>query len=82
MSDERAERQPGYRGALPPRNDALARPWVAAVVVLFVLIFVLAFAGIPSRLFPEPSVSPIPSVQPSGSFELLPSPSADVSPAP
>ncbi len=64
MSDERpnrrgstpAERAPGYRGALPPRGDALARPWVAVVVAAFVLMFVLAFVGVPSRFFPAPTV--------------------------
>jgi hypothetical protein len=79
---DRADRPPGYRGALPPRNDALARPWVLAVIGLFVLIVILSLAGVPSRFLAEPSPLPIPSVQPSSSFSLLPSGSAEVSPAP
>ncbi|MDQ6682190.1 MAG: hypothetical protein M3Y88_02835 [Chloroflexota bacterium] len=55
-------RDPGYRGALPPRRDRLARPWVVTVIALFVLIFVLAFAGIPSRLIPQQTPAPIPSI--------------------
>jgi len=57
MSDQRT---PGYRGALPPRTDALARPWAVAVVVIFALVFILALANVPSRLFPESSPTPIP----------------------
>lgn len=74
------ERAPGYRGALPPRNDALARPWVLTVIGIFVLMIVLSFAGFPSVLFPSPSASPLPSVQPSSSFTLLPSSSVEASP--
>ena len=65
-------RDPGYRGSLPPRVDRLARPWVLTVVAMFVLIFVLALAGIPSRLIPQPSGVPLPSV---------PAPSASVAPS-
>ena len=67
MSEQRPS---GYRGALPTRNDTIARPWVLAVVAIFVLMFVLAFLGFPSSLFPEPSGSPNPS------FSLSPSTSA------
>jgi hypothetical protein len=68
------ERPPGYRGALPPRTDSLARIWIAAVAAVLVLIFVLPFFGIPSRLFPEPTAVPIPSVPvASGSLEAVPS---------
>jgi hypothetical protein len=74
------QRAPGYRGSLPPRHDRLARPWLAIVAALFVLIFVLAFAGLPSRLFPAPSVEPIPSFSASPSFDLAPS--LPASPAP
>jgi hypothetical protein len=63
---EPAPRPPGYRGSLPPRNDRLGGPWVIGVLVAFVLIFVLSFAGLPSRFFPAATASPIPS-------ELLPS---------
>jgi hypothetical protein len=68
------ERPPGYRGALAPRTDSLARIWVAVVAAVLVLIFVLPFFGIPSRLFPEPTAAPIPSVPvPSGSPNAGPS---------
>ena len=67
MTDQRPS---GYRGALPTRNDTIARPWVLAVVGIFVLMFVLAFLGFPSSLFPAPSGSPNPS------FSLSPSTSA------
>ncbi|MEP6680165.1 MAG: hypothetical protein ABJB65_01680 [Chloroflexota bacterium] len=65
-------RDPGYRGSLPPRVDHLARPWALTVLGIFVLIFVLAYAGIPSRFVPQPTVVPLPSV---------PAPSASVSPS-
>ena len=65
-------RDPGYRGSLPPRVDHLARPWVLTVLAVFVLILVLGLAGIPSRLIPEPTAVPLPSV---------PAPSASVSPS-
>ncbi|MDQ2941085.1 MAG: hypothetical protein M3R05_02720 [Chloroflexota bacterium] len=55
-------RDPGYRGSLPPRVDRLARPWVVSVVAIFALILVFAFAGIPSRLIPQPTGVPLPSV--------------------
>ena len=32
-----SERPSGYRGALPERNDALARPWVITVIAIFML---------------------------------------------
>jgi hypothetical protein len=74
MTDQ--QRPSGYRGALPPRNDALARPWVVIVIVLFVAMFALAFLGFPSSLFPRASGSPSPS------FSLSPSASDLVSPPP
>ncbi|MEO8252356.1 MAG: hypothetical protein ABI578_07770 [Chloroflexota bacterium] len=60
---------PGYRGALAPRTDSLAKPWMLLVVVIFVLIFALGYAKVPSAIFPSPSPSPTPSasVAPSGS---------------
>ena len=64
----RGGRAAGYRGALPERVDRLARPWVLTVIAAFVLMLILAFAGIPSRLTPEPTPVPLPSVNaPSGS---------------
>ena len=65
-------REVGYRGSLPPRDDRIARPWVLAVVAIFVLILLLAWAGLPSRLIPEPTPAPVPS------FSLEPLPSASV----
>jgi hypothetical protein len=60
MTRDTRERNPapGYRGSLPPRNDRLAAPWVLAVVGIFVLVLVLSFAGVPSKLFPTPSANP------------------------
>jgi hypothetical protein len=69
-----SERSPGYRGALPPRNDAFARVWVVVVAAVLVLLFVLPLFGVPSRLFPEPTAIPIPSVPASSaSFDAVPS---------
>ena len=76
MTDQRPS---GYRGALPTRNDTLARPWVLAVVAIFVLMFVLAFLGFPSSLFPTPSGSPNPSFSLSPSTSAAPSASGDAS---
>jgi hypothetical protein len=67
-----AAREVGYRGSLPPRDDRIARPWVLAVAAIFVLILLLAWAGLPSRLIPEPTPAPVPS------FSLEPLPSASV----
>jgi hypothetical protein len=63
------EQQPGYRGALPPRTDSLARPWVLIVLVIFILIFALSLANVPTTLFPSPTPAPLPSLSaaPSGS---------------
>ncbi|HEY7463799.1 MAG TPA: hypothetical protein VH987_05080 [Candidatus Limnocylindria bacterium] len=79
MTDQ--QRPGGYRGALPTRNDALARPWVVAVIVMFVLIFVLAFVGIPSKLLrasesPGPTIGPLPSVSASAGASASAAPSA------
>jgi hypothetical protein len=68
---------PGYRGALPAREDRLARTWIIVVIGLFVLILVLSVLGIPSRFIPEPTPVPLPSVPASSSVE----PSASASPA-
>ncbi len=69
--------EPGYRGSLPTRNDRLARPWILTVLGIFVLVLVLSVLGIPSRLFPEPTPIPLPSLPASSSVE----PSASVSPS-
>lgn len=70
-------RAPGYRGSLPTREDRLARPWIATVIGIFVLILVLSALGIPSRLIPDPTPIPLPSTQASES--ALPSASAPAS---
>ena len=62
MTTNEPKRDPGYRGALPTRNDRLARPWIIAVIAIFVAIIVLSFLEIPSRFTPEPTPLPIPSV--------------------
>jgi hypothetical protein len=72
----RTDKSPGYRGALPPRNDVLARTWVAIVGLVLILVFVLPLLDIPSSLFPEPTEVPIPSIpvpSASGSLDALPS---------
>lgn len=71
--EPRATRAPGYRGALPPRHDRMARPWVLTVLGAFVLMLVLAGLGIPSKLVPTPSVGPLPSIPfPSASGSAVP----------
>ena len=72
----------GYRGALPPRNDWLARGWVLVVIAIFLSMFLLDALGIPSSLLPEPTPSVAPA--PSGSAEpsTAPSGSESASPSP
>jgi hypothetical protein len=70
----------GYRGALPPRNDWLARGWVLVVIAIFLSLFVLDALGIPSSLLPAPTPSVAPA--PSGSAEPSPSPDASGSASP
>lgn len=67
----------GYRGALPPRSDWLARGWVLVVIAIFLSLFVLALLDVPSRFIPEPTPVPIVTPAPSGSAE--PSGSGDPS---
>ncbi len=77
--------QPGYRGALPTRDDRLARPWVITVIAIFLAIIVLSAFEIPSRFTPEPTPLPIPSLpatpssEPTESSSLEPSGSAEAS---
>ena len=72
MTTNEPKRDPGYRGALPTRNDRLARPWLIAVIAIFVAIFVLSFLEIPSRFVPEPTPLPVPSIPvPSGFGERV-----------
>ena len=72
-------REPGYRGALPPRNDRLARPWILIVLGIFVLIIVLSILAVPSRFIPEPTPLPLPSLAPVSSESAEPSASAEAS---
>ena len=53
---------PPRTGAVPdPRGDPISAIWAISVVGIFVLIFVLALFGIPSRLFPAATPQPLPS---------------------
>jgi hypothetical protein len=81
-TEQRTEQRtdPGYRGALSPRQDVLARPWVVIVIAAFVLMFVLSFLGFPSNLLTaQPSPSPVPSPVPSLSISPSVSPAASAS---
>jgi hypothetical protein len=71
--------QAGYRGALPPRNDRLAAPWVIVVIAIFVLMIVLSFLGLPSSLFPAETPVPLPSASVEASASAAPSGSAEAS---
>lgn len=83
MTSTDTNREPGYRGALPTRDDRLARPWLLVVAGIFVLIFVLSFLGLPSSLIPEPTPVPLPSTPAaSGSVDAVPSASVDASASP
>lgn len=80
-------REPGYRGALPPREDRLARPWIIIVFGIFVLIIVLSILAVPSRFIPDPTPLPLPSSTPvssasaEASAEASASASASVEPS-
>jgi hypothetical protein len=79
MTNNDPKRESGYRGALPAREDRLARPWLFIVAGILVLVLVLSVAGIPSRLIPEPTPVPLPSIPaPTGSVSAEPSASASV----
>jgi hypothetical protein len=70
--------EPGYRGSLPTRDDRLARPWIIAVLGIFLLVIALSLAGIPSRFIPDPTPVPLPSL-PTISESAEPSASASES---
>ena len=80
MTTNDPTRAPGYRGALPPREDRLARPWILLIIAAFVLILVLSVLGVPSRFIPEATPVPVPSV-PAASGSVEPSASSSVSPS-
>src|SRR6185503_9140478 len=54
--------QPGYRGALPTRDDRLARPMILAGFVIFIAVIVLSYLEAPPRFVPAPTPLPIPSI--------------------
>jgi hypothetical protein len=72
--------QPGYRGALPTRDDRLARPWVIIVFAIFVAVIVLSLLQVPSRFEPEATPLPVPSRSASPTPEPTESPSPEPSP--
>lgn len=80
----------GYRGALPPRNDWLARGWVIVVIAIFIGMFVLDVLNVPTILFPEPTPAPSIGPAPSGSADpnassepsVSAEPSGEASPTP
>jgi len=73
--------QPGYRGALPTREDRLARPWIIVVIAIVLAIFVLSAFEIPSRFAPEPTPLPIPSLPATQSSAPTESPSPEPDPS-
>lgn len=73
--------QPGYRGTLPTRVDRLARPWVIAVIAIFLAAIVLSAFEIPSRFEPDPSPLPVPSIPATPSAEPTESPSPEPEPS-
>ena len=80
MTTNEPRREAGYRGALPLRNDRLARPWILTVIAIFALVLILSIAGMPSRFIPEPTPVPLPSVPvPSETAEPTESPSPSAS---
>ena len=82
MTTNDPKRDVGYRGALPIRQDRLARPWVLTVVAIFLLVIVLSIAGIPSRFIPEPTSPPLASIPAaSATPEPTDSPSPSASPS-
>jgi hypothetical protein len=82
MTKNDPTRDTGYRGALPIRQDRLAKPWILTVVAIFLLVIVLSIAGIPSRFIPDPTIEPLPSVPAaSDTPEPTDSPSPSASPS-
>ncbi len=73
--------QPGYRGALPTREDRLARPWIIIVIAIFLAIIVLSAFEIPSRFAPDPTPLPIPSLPATPSSAPTESPSLEPEPS-
>ncbi len=59
-------------------EDRLSMIWALAVPVIFALVILLSFAGIPSRFFPGPTEAPLPSAPASASLSVPPSASPSV----
>jgi hypothetical protein len=76
VSGNRPTETEGYRGALPPRKDWLARGWVVAVIAIFLSLFVLDILNVPTRFLPEATPLPTPIVSPAPSGSAEPSGSA------
>ena len=64
MTRETTPRAAGPRRGGPTAlpDDRISRIWALAVPGIFALILVLALLGVPSRLFPQPTPEPLPSV--------------------
>ena len=73
--------RPAGRGT-PAGPPADRRPaiWAIAVPGIFARLLVLALLGVPSRLCPQPTPAPLPTLPPSPAFTLPPS--APVTPTP
>lgn len=82
MTGQNTSPEPGYRGALPAREDRLARPWIITVVVIFALVILLSVLGIPSRFVPDPTPVPLTSLPPLPSASASPTASASESESP
>ena len=83
MTSQTTGTEPGYRGALPTRDDRLARAWILVVISIFVAVIVLSALSIPSRFIPEPTEIPLQSLPPfSDSPSASPSTSASESASP
>jgi len=82
MTTNEPRRDAGYRGALPTRNDRLARPWILAVFAILALVIVLSILGVPSRFTPDPTPIPLQSIPlASATPESSASPSPSASPS-
>lgn len=78
MTTNEPRRDVGYRGALPIRNDRLARPWILTVIAILALVILLSILGVPSRFVPEPTPIPLQSIP---ALSETPEPSPSPSPS-
>ncbi len=81
MTTDEPRRESGYRGALPPREDRLARPWIVTVIGIFVLVLLLSILGVPSRFIPDETPLPVPSPSASASSSASAEASGSASPS-